>query len=79
MHYKCICGTVVHLNTTKKIEIKDKICFECWKKSFKGWFLREHNYNWQSSYSGNELFTHDVCTKYESWCKENNVVPIWNG
>lgn len=81
IYFKCSCGVTIHLNTKEPNKIKeiDKICLSCWKKSFICWFVKEYQYEWDSSYSSNELFAHEASKNYEFWCKENDIKPIWNG
>ena len=81
MFFTCKCGTTVHLNTKTPENIReiDKVCHVCWKNSFSCWFFREYEFDWNVEYLENGSFSNEASAKYENWCEENNIKPIWNG
>ncbi|MCR6108668.1 hypothetical protein HXA34_20445 [Salipaludibacillus agaradhaerens] len=47
--------------------------------SFTEWYEKTQNEKWHEDYALMYIYASDMSERYEKWCKENNVEPVFNG
>lgn len=47
--------------------------------TFTDWYKETKNDVWHEDYRGLYSFCYEMCCEYGEYCKENNLIPIWNG
>lgn len=47
--------------------------------TFTEWYRATYNEVWNDDYALMYRFASDVTDKYEDYCKNHHVTPVWNG
>ncbi|MFE8701118.1 hypothetical protein ACFYKX_10985 [Cytobacillus sp. FJAT-54145] len=47
--------------------------------SFTEWYEKTYQEKWHEDYAWLYRFASEVSKGYETYCKEHNIQPIWNG